>query len=220
MLGFHRNPNAKQPLNIYQIISLRRNWFQVPLCFHPHNSYNASVKIKSHICKNQISQKSNIHTYGILINRFLKKTQVIRIQINYKISAPPLWTCLHCHPGFLGPSYGKSIQTQRCAFITHLQPHPSQHQLIYFKTVTLGSQALTPARPNPPLFPISLRIRSHTSSFKILFLQKQCSCCAEENISPSSTPLSPHHSFDVPETHQACLPSGPSYPLLPLPGTH
>lgn len=191
MLGFHRNPNAKQPLHIYQIISSRRNWFKVPLCFHPHNSYNASVKIKSHICKNQISQKSNIHTCGILINRVLKKTHVIRIQINYKISAPRLWTCLRCHPGFLGPSYSKSIQTQRRAFITHLQPHPSQHQQIYFKTVTLGSQALTLARPNPPLFPISPRIRSHTSSFKILFLQKQCGCCADETSPPHLLP-SPH----------------------------
>ena len=55
--------------------------------------------------------------------------------------------------------------------------------VIYFQTVTLGSQALTPAKPNPPMLPTSLRIRSCTSNFKILFLQKQCSCCADENIS-------------------------------------
>lgn len=50
-------PNAKQPLNIYHIIS-EGNWFKVLLRFHQHHSYTASVGIKP-------------YTYGILINRLL-----------------------------------------------------------------------------------------------------------------------------------------------------
>lgn len=109
--------------------------------------------------------------------------------------------------------------------------------IIYFQTVTLGSQALTPAKTNSLMLPTSLRIRSCTSNFfffpappilRFYFYRSSVAVVLMKVSPPSSTPLSPHHSFDVPETHQACLPSGPLWevatisfhPLLPLPGTH
>ena len=102
--------------------------------------------------------------------------------------------------------------------------------IIYFQTVTLGSQALTPAKPNPPMLPTPSESGPAPPILRFYFYSSSVSVAAVlmKTSPPSSTPLSPHHSFDVPETHQACLPSGPVwevatiyfYPWLTLPGTH